>query len=638
MCRWKGHYTGPGEMAAPTERRRPRRGSLERPISGRIYRAAWLVVLVPLLVAAFSVGQPVALQQPRLPPSFDKTTAVQFATELARNYPDRRPGTTGAAQATNWVAARLRDYNFTVQRQEFTADVPGLGNERFVNLIATAPASGATNVPRSSQAIVIVAHRDNIGGSPGANYNASGTGALLELARDTGSASLSHTLVLVSTDGDVFGSLGSAEFARDSGLGDRIAAVIDLDAIGGHSAPRLHFTGDTPRTPASTLVATAEASIEAQSQTSPARPNALSQLIDLAFPFSLYGQSPFIARGTPAVTLSTAGARPPSAGGDTVVALDQERMDQLGKAAQALLGSLDAAADVASGTESYVWSGARLIPGWTIEFVLLACLLPFMAATIDLFARCRRRHIALRPALRSLVSRLGLWLWIGVLLAFFSFTGIFPNGESRPISPESAAANNWPVLGLAVFAGLVALGWFVTHPRLVPTGPVKRQEELGGHLAAMLGLGMVALVVAAQNPFALIFVLPSLHAWLWLPHASERGRAAALGAYAVGFIGPLLLLGSFAFRYEFGLDAVWYVIALTSVGFVPVPLVLAFLAWGAAAAQVGAIATGRYTPYPAADERPRRGPIRESIRQAVLFTRRARSQHVAGDEARSAED
>ena len=624
-------------MAVPPERRRPRRGSLERPISGRIYRAAWLVVAVPLLVAAFSVSQPVALQQPRLPPSFDRTTAVQFATELARNYPDRRPGTTGAAEATNWVAARFRDYDFTVQRQEFSADVPGLGTEHFVNLIATAPATVAANVPRSQQAIVIVAHRDNLGGSPGADYNASGTGALLELARDTGSASLSHTLVLVSTDGDVFGSLGSAEFARDSGLGDRLAAIIDLDAIGGHGIPRLHFTGDTPRTPASTLVATAEASVQAQSQTTPKRPNALSQLIDLAFPFSLYGQAPFIGRGTPAVTLSTSGARTPEAEGDTLVALDQERMDQLGRSAQALLGALDQAADVASGTESYVWTGTRLIRGWTIQFVLLGCLLPFLAATVDLFARCRRRHIALRPALRSLASRLGLWLWVGVLLAFFSFTGIFPNGEPRPISPESAAATNWPVFGVGVFAGLVAVGWLVTRPRLVPTGPVERTDELGGHLAAMLVLGVVALVVAAQNPFALVFVLPSLHVWLWLPHASERGRAAALGVYALGFAGPLLLLGSFAFRYELGFDAIWYLTALTSVGFVPVALVLAFLAWGAAAAQVGAVAAGRYTPYPAVDERAPRGPIRESIRQAVLFSRRRRARHAPAEDAESAE-
>ena len=38
-------------MAAEAPRRRPRRGSLERPVSTRIYRAAWLVVAVPVLVA-----------------------------------------------------------------------------------------------------------------------------------------------------------------------------------------------------------------------------------------------------------------------------------------------------------------------------------------------------------------------------------------------------------------------------------------------------------------------------------------------------------------------------------------------------------------------------------------------------------
>jgi len=624
-------------MAVPPERRRPRRGSLERPISGRIYRAAWLVVAVPLLVAAFSVGQPVALQQPRLPPSFDRTTAVQFATELARDFPDRRPGSSGAEGATNWVSARFRDYEFTVERQEFDANVPGIGSQHFVNLIATAPASSATSVPRSQDVIAVVAHRDNIGGSPGANYNASSTGALLELARDLGTAALSHSVVLVSTDGDVYGSLGSAEVARDWALRDRLAAVIDLDAIGGAGAPHLHFTGDTPRTPAATLLATAEASVQAQGQTTPLRPNALSQLIDLAFPFSLYGQSPFIAQGAPAVTLSTAGARTPDARGDTVVALDEKHLDELGRSAQALLGSLDTAADVASGTESYVWTGSRLIRGWTIQFVLLACLLPFLAATVDLFARCRRRHIALRPALRSLASRLGLWLWIGVLFLFFSFSGIFPNGEPRPIAPSSPAAEDWPVVAIGVFAGLVALGWLVTRPRLIPTRPVARTDELGGHLAAMLVLGIVALVVAAQNPFALIFILPSLHAWLWLPHASERGRAAALGVYAVGFAGPLLLLGSFAFRYGLGLDALWYLVALTSVGFVPVALVLSFLVWGAAAAQVGTVAAGRYAPYPAADERPRRGPIRESIRQTVLLTRRMRAPREATEEAGSAE-
>jgi len=618
-------------MADPPPSRRARRGSLERPVSGRIYRAAWLAAAVPLLVAAFSLGSPVALQGPRLPPSFDGTTAVQFAKEFARRNPDRRPGTSGALRATEWVAARLRDYKFTVQRQVFTAHVPGLGRQRFVNLVATAPLRAEQDVARSQQTIVIMAHRDNLGRSPGASDDGSGTGALLELARDIGNSSLAHSVILLSEDGGAYGSLGAAEFARNSGLGDRLAAVINLDAIGGAGAPRLEFAGETPRMPGATLVATARSAVGAQAE-EPKRSSAAAQLLDLAFPFTLYGQGPFIAHGIPAVTLTSAGTRPPPPVGDTPAALNGTRLDELGRSAQTLLGSLDSAADVTRGTESYVWVGSRLIRGWTIQFLFLTALLPFLAAVVDLFARCRRRHIALRPALRSLASRLGAWAWAGGLFAVFALVGILTRGEGRPIAPDTQAAGDWPVAALFALAGLSLLGWLVTRPQLIPHRSITRPEELGGHLAAMLVLGIVALVVAAQNPFALLFVLPSVHAWLWLPHASERGRPAALAVYTLGFAGPLVLLASFAFRFHMGFDALWYVLALTSVGYVPVPLVFAFLAWGAVAAQAGALATGRYAPYPASHERPRRGPVRESIRQVILLNRRLRSER-----ARSAE-
>jgi len=61
-----------------TSRRRPRRGSLERPVSGRLYRGTWLLVGIPLLVAAFSVHKPNPLPtpQPALPASFDTFDAV----------------------------------------------------------------------------------------------------------------------------------------------------------------------------------------------------------------------------------------------------------------------------------------------------------------------------------------------------------------------------------------------------------------------------------------------------------------------------------------------------------------------------------------------------------------------------------
>jgi hypothetical protein len=617
-------------MAAEAPRHRPRRGSLERPVSTRIYRAAWLVVAVPVLVAAFSVGRPDALPPPRAQPFFDQDTALQFASELTR-FPDRSPGTEGQEDATDWVEDQLEGYGFTVERQTFSAEIPGLGTEELVNLVAVAPRSGPA-AAQAQRAIVVLAHRDNTGVSPGADDNASGSGALLELARDLGNAAHAHPIVLVSTDGGAFGGLGAAHFARSQPYAGRIAALVNLDAIGSSGHPRIEFAGDTSRVPSPTLLATTDEAIAAQAGSEPNRPGALAQLVDLAFPFSFYEQAPFVSRGVPAVTVTTGGSRPRPASGDTLAELDERRLGELGRATQVLVTSLDESAEVASGTQSYLYFGTRILYGWTLQLLLVAALIPFLAATVDLFARARRRHIALLPALRSYLSRLSVWLWLGLLFALFVAIGLLPNGEARPIGPETPAAGDWQVAALATLLGVSALAWLVVRPRLTPTRSITRQEELGGHLAAMLVLAVVALVVAAVNPYSLLFVLPSLHAWLWLPQVRDRGRAVQIAVYALGFVGPLLLFVFFAARFGMGVDAVWYLIALTAVGYVPVPLVVAFLAWGAAASQVGAVALRAYAPYPEVSERTP-GPFREAGRAAILRFRRSRKRHLVAVES-----
>jgi hypothetical protein len=45
------------------------------------------------------------------------------------------------------------------------------------------------------------------------------------------------------------------------------------------------------------------------------------------------------------------------------------------------------------------------------------------------------------------------------------------------------------------------------------------------------------------------------------------------------------------------------------------------VAWLACAEQAAALAARRYAPYPSASERPPRGPIRETVRRAVLTVR-----------------
>src|SRR5262245_28278091 len=192
---------------SPPERRRPRRGSVVRPVNGRLYRASWLLVVLPLLAAAIAVTRPTALPTPELPPAFDAATAGANARELARVYPDRSPGTAGSREAAQWVADRFRAIGLRPQVQAFEADVPGRGRVVLRNVIAITQG-------RSSDAIVVLAHRDDSGAGAGANDNASGTATLLELARtyasatDTARVTTTHTIVFVSTDAAVTGGLG----------------------------------------------------------------------------------------------------------------------------------------------------------------------------------------------------------------------------------------------------------------------------------------------------------------------------------------------------------------------------------------------------------------------------------------------
>src|SRR5687767_8314533 len=91
-------------------RRRPRGGTLERPINARMYRGTWLLVGIPLLLASLGITRATPLPQPALPPTFDGGAAVDLARQLASEHPNRAPGTPEADRATAWVAARLRSF------------------------------------------------------------------------------------------------------------------------------------------------------------------------------------------------------------------------------------------------------------------------------------------------------------------------------------------------------------------------------------------------------------------------------------------------------------------------------------------------------------------------------------------------
>ncbi len=593
-----------------------------------------MIVGLPLLIVAFSVERPAALPPPNLPPTFDGGAAMSLSEELSRLYPDRAPGTAGSLGATRWLIDKMRLYGFKPQVDGFDATIPGRGRVLLRNVLFTAG-------PQDADAIVVMAHRDDSGLGAGANDNASGTAALIELARGyatpAGTATQpigpQHRLIFLSTDGGAFGGLGAARFAQHYPDRSRVLAVVNLDSIGGKGKPRLEVAADQPRSPAPVLVESAAARLTEQRGTAPGRTSALGQLTDLAFPFSLYEQAPLVGRGIPAITITTSGNRPPASFGDTPERLHRKQVTDIGRASQALLGSLDEGIELARGTHSYVYLGGRLVRGWAIEFALVAMLLPFVVVTVDLFARCRRRKIPVAPALRAYRSRVGFWLWVGAMFLFLGLIGVWPGGGPHPINPETNPAGNWPALGLILLVVLASPGWLVSRSRLAPRKPATVEQELAGHTAAMLALGVVALLVVATNAFALLFLLPSLHIWLWLPQVRDRGPGARIALLVAGLIGPFILVGSLMFRFGLGLDAPWYLAELVAVDYVSIVALLLVLCWLAGAAQLTAIAAGRYAPYPSAAERPPRGPIRNSVRAIVLTARARRGATAKDDEA-----
>jgi hypothetical protein len=150
--------------------------------------------------------------------------------------------------------------------------------------------------------------------------------------------------------------------------------------------------------------------------------------------------------------------------------------------------------------------------------------------------------------------------------------------------------------------------------RLAPTSPPTAGERLAGLAVALGAVGAVAIALALTKPYALVFVLPSLYAWLWLQLERRLWHRALL--FVLGLAGPVVAL--FVLGHELGvsiLGAALYAVGLATVGYLSLGSAHVFLVWAAAAAQVGALALGRYAPYAGGAEPPPPGPLRRALRR-----------------------
>ena len=275
----------------------------------KVYRAAWVVASRPHRRRPLHAGQ---RRHPQAQsPNRCRSTASRPRPTCApssSDFPQRVAGTDPDNRLALWVdaavqAGRARDAHRQLpghhQRQ-------GRGPaERVGGLRGTHPAPSwssptATSPPLATQ---------------GANDNASGVAAMLELARAFTVTAHDHTIIFLCTSGDAYGALGARDASSRTTTIDDLYGVIALRDVATRDRRR-----HRPRRLEHRAQDGAAVAVAARGPGGPRDANLRGRAarrcprrsLRLAVPTSSGSQGPFVAAGVPAITVTAAGpAAPP---------------------------------------------------------------------------------------------------------------------------------------------------------------------------------------------------------------------------------------------------------------------------------------------------------------------------------------
>jgi hypothetical protein len=574
----------------------------------RLYRVAFVPVLLALLVAAFSLqDRPRPIGTTQAPEAFDEIRADQTLDDLARRFPARRPGDAADARLASEIATRLRQtVPGTVEEHRFQGDTID-GERELVDVVATRP-----GVP--GPGLVVVAHRD--AAKAGAKAELSATAALLELARVAADGRLRRTITFISTTGGSGGFAGAREEARRIGpTHPRADAVLVLGAVGGASTRRpfvVSFSNGRGQAPIQ-LQRTVQAAVRAEVGTDAGAPRALTQWLRMAVPVTISEQGPFLRAGQPAVLLSASGERPPAADDP----IRDGRMRRFGRASLRVLYALDNFRDLAAPPRDDLVIRGKVLPGWAVRLLVGSLLLPPLLMGIDALARLRRR--------REPLWAWGVWtlasgvpfLLACVFAVLLALVGLISAAPAAPIPAPGLELSGGAIVAFVAVLLVFALGWLVARPALLAASGaarVRKQEPDGA--GAVVAVGLTTVVIAGAlwvgNPYAAALVVPAAHLWFWgLTPDLRLPRPASLAVVALALL-PLVIVG-FVDARTFGLDlphGIWFWTLLVAGGHVPVgSWVLWSLFWGCAVAAALVAIRRRRRQDDEPDEITVRGPV-----------------------------
>jgi hypothetical protein len=538
----------------------------------RIYRAAFLPVLFALVLAGFSLReQPRGAATTLAPDAFDGAAAFAQLDALAAAAPNRLPGSPGDRLVAQRVSSGLRDNGFDVSVRRF--DAKTVDGSRQVETVY------GERTGFSSRRVLVVAQRDAVGS--GAKAQLSGTAALLELARVLGSRTLNRTLVLASVSG---GPAAAQDLAGH--LGGPVDAVLVLGDLAGAETvrPLVVPWGDGPQTAPLELRRTVESALAAEASLSSGRASAATQFVRLAFPLTLGLQGPFNGAGVPGVLLSASGERPPAA----AQPVSSGRLGLFGRAVLRTMSALDGARAMPS-PQAYVLLERKLLPAWPIRLLGAVLLLPVLIATIDGFARVRRRQEPVGRWLRW-VGACTLPFVLGLLVTFaLTLTGVVDAAPPGPVAAAWIPRDGTALAAIVTVLVAIGLGWFLLRPlaaRLL--GAPRDPSTPGAAAAVMLVLCAVAVLVWIANPWTALLLVPALHLWLLAIAPEVRVHpAGALALFVIGLVPPLLV--AWSYLSQFGLDPLelaWMGLLLVAGGGIPL---LAALGWAIVLGCAGAV-------------------------------------------------
>ncbi|HJT42644.1 MAG TPA: M20/M25/M40 family metallo-hydrolase [Rhizomicrobium sp.] len=473
---------------------------------GRIWLLAGLVAAIWLLsIHGQSRPDALGLDAPATQFSAARADAV-----LGRILGDQRPHPAGSAAAQAVRTRILKELAAMGVKGRVQTGLSCSGERRWSAISCATVTNIIADISEGTgKQILLMAHSDSVAAGPGAGDDGSGVATLLETSRALKARGVKnkHPITALFTDGEENGMLGAVFYLRDSGVRQRIGAVINVEARGNQGPSYLFQTsaGDAklidlyaqsvPRFAASSLYAEIY--------------KYLPNDTDL---------TPFLAAGITAYNFAFIGnAAQYHTPLDRRENIDPRSLQQHGDNALGLAEALSRAdlKGLKSGNAIYLDVLGRVLPRLPAAWALPLALGAFVAIAL---AGLRRRREDGRPALLALAIPL-------LLLAGSVATGFALHGTAAWLCGQPDPSFAYPLyLRLALAFGVFAMALMASR--------------WAGAVGCWLWIAGLAVVCAFWAPgLSPYFLFPSLIAvpLLWLARGTRQWPvfAAALPALII---------------------------------------------------------------------------------------------------------